>query len=40
MSMYEYVRSKKVMDALLWLKENNKFYEGIQICDNWEDHVY
>ncbi len=35
--MYEYVRPQKVLDALSWLKENNTFYEGIQICDNWED---
>ncbi len=35
--MYEYIRPQKVMDALLWLKDNNKFYDKIHVCDDWED---
>ena len=36
--MYEYVRPKHVMDALIWLKQHNPLYQDIEICDDWEKH--
>lgn len=32
--MYEYVRPKRVMDALRWLQQNNSLYKDITICDD------
>ncbi|XP_078578075.1 uncharacterized protein LOC144862999 isoform X1 [Branchiostoma floridae x Branchiostoma japonicum] len=34
--MYEYIRPKKVVDALVWLKNNNPLYKDITICPDWE----
>ena len=34
--MYEYVRPKHVMDALIWLKQHNPLYKDIEICHDWE----
>ena len=34
--MYEYVRPKHVMDALIWLKQHNPLYKNIEICHDWE----
>ncbi|XP_078621306.1 uncharacterized protein LOC144887780 [Branchiostoma floridae x Branchiostoma japonicum] len=34
--MYEYIRPKKVVDALVWLKDNNPLYKDITICPDWE----
>ncbi len=35
--MCEYIHPQKVMNALLWLTDNNKFYNTIPVCDDWED---
>ena len=35
--MYEYIRPKKVMDALRWLKQHNPLYKDITICEDWEN---
>ena len=34
--MHEYIRPKKVMEALTWLKGNNELYHNINICQDWE----
>lgn len=34
--MHEYIRPKKVMDALQWLQQNNPLYKDITICSDWE----
>ena len=34
--MYEFVRPKHIMDALIWLKQHNPLYKDIEICDDWE----
>ena len=34
--MHEYIRPKKVMSALKWLKQNNPLYKDVDVCDDWE----
>ena len=34
--MYEYIRPKKVMEALHWLQQHNPLYKDITICQDWE----
>jgi len=33
--MHEYIRPEKVMEALMWLKNNNPLYENVAICHDW-----
>ena len=35
--MQEYVRPKRLIDALIWLKRNNPLYKDVSICENWEE---
>ena len=35
--MHEYIRPKRVMQALRWLKENNPLYQDVEICSDWEN---
>ena len=34
--MHEYVRPDKVMNAIIWLKNNNSLYEDVSIIMNWQ----
>ena len=35
--IHEYIRPKRVMEALQWLKHNNPLYKDITISIDWED---
>lgn len=34
--MHEYIRPKRVMQALQWLQQNNPLYKDVTVCPDWE----
>ena len=34
--MHDYIRPKRVMSALNFLKTKNKLYKDVDICEDWE----